>query len=127
MPVGDLTFPEMHPVAGFTIGTTEAGVRYQQRRDLVVMGAAVGSTVGAVFTQNAFCAAPVSLCKQNLKISAPRYCVINTGNANAGTGAQGDLDAIAVCAALAKLTNSEPHKFFHFQLGLLESRCQLRR
>ncbi|MBT3347268.1 MAG: bifunctional glutamate N-acetyltransferase/amino-acid acetyltransferase ArgJ [Thiotrichales bacterium] len=119
MPVGDLTFPEMHPVAGFTIGTTAAGVRYQQRRDLVVMGAAVGSTVGAVFTQNAFCAAPVSLCKQNLKISAPRYCVINTGNANAGTGAQGDLDAISVCAALAKLTDSEPHQILPFSTGVI--------
>ena len=119
MPVGDLTFPEMHPVAGFTIGTTAAGVRYQQRRDLVVMGAAVGSTVGAVFTQNAFCAAPVSLCKQNIKISAPRYCVINTGNANAGTGAQGDLDAISVCAALAKLTDSEPHQILPFSTGVI--------
>ena len=119
MAVGDVTFPEMHPVAGFALGTTEAGVRYPERKDLVVMECAAGSTIGAVFTRNAFCAAPVTLCKEHLQQSAPRYLVTNTGNANAGTGSQGRRDAEAVCGALAELTQSNPQQILPFSTGVI--------
>ncbi|MBT3309905.1 MAG: bifunctional glutamate N-acetyltransferase/amino-acid acetyltransferase ArgJ [Gammaproteobacteria bacterium] len=119
MAVGDVTFPTMHPVAGFALGTTEAGVRYPDRRDLVVMECAAGSTIGAVFTQNAFCAAPVSLCKAHLAQHAPCYMVTNTGNANAGTGPQGQRDAEAVCGALAQLTQVQPTEILPFSTGVI--------
>jgi glutamate N-acetyltransferase/amino-acid N-acetyltransferase len=119
MAVGNVTFPEMHPVAGFALGTTAAGVRYPGRKDLVVMECAEGSTIGAVFTRNAFCAAPVTLCKAHLQQRAPRYLVTNTGNANAGTGAQGRRDAEAVCGALAELTRSDPQQILPFSTGVI--------
>ena len=81
--LGDL--PVMHPVAGFELGIASAGIKKPGRRDVVVMRCAVGSTVAGVYTQNAFCAAPVILCKQRMQ-SAPRYLVTNTGNANAAPG-----------------------------------------
>lgn len=119
MAVGEVAFPEMHPVAGFALGTTEAGVRYPDRRDLVVMECVEGSTMGAVFTRNAFCAAPVTLCKEHLKHQAPRYLVTNTGNANAGTGLQGRKDGEAVCGALAELTQSSPQMILPFSTGVI--------
>ena len=119
MAVGDVTFPEMHPVAGFALGTTEAGVRYPDRRDLVVMECAEGSTIGAVFTRNAFCAAPVTLCKTHLQQRAPRYLVTNTGNANAGTGPQGMEDAVAVCDAVAELAHVERNQILPFSTGVI--------
>ena len=86
MAVGDLSMPAMLPVSGVKIGISEAYIRYKNRRDLVVFELAEGSTVAAVFTKNAFCAAPVQLARRHLKETTPRYLVINTGNANAGTG-----------------------------------------
>ncbi len=119
MAVGEVSFPEMHPVAGFALGTTEAGIRYPDRRDLVVMECAEGSTIGAVFTQNAFCAAPVTLCKEHLNSHSPRYLVTNTGNANAGTGPQGRSDAEAICGVLAELTQSSPQQILPFSTGVI--------
>ena len=119
MAVGDVTFPVMHPVAGFALGTTQAGVRYPDRRDLVVMECAEGSTVGAVFTRNAFCAAPVILCKEHLLESAPRYLITNTGNANAGTGPRGRSDAEAVCDALTQLTHVTRSQILPFSTGVI--------
>ncbi len=119
MPVGEIEFPEMHPVAGFSLGTTEAGIRLSGRRDLVVMECAEGSTVAATFTQNAFCAAPVTLCKEHLAEAAPRYLAVNTGNANAGTGAQGRVDAETVCSALATLTSLQPNQVLPFSTGVI--------
>ena len=119
MTAGVVTFPEMHPVAGFALGTTRAGVRYPDRRDLVVMECAEGSTVGAVFTRNAFCAAPVSLCREHLEQSTPRYLVTNTGNANAGTGADGRRDAEQVCDAMAGLVSVAPEAILPFSTGVI--------
>ncbi|MBT3197603.1 MAG: bifunctional glutamate N-acetyltransferase/amino-acid acetyltransferase ArgJ, partial [Gammaproteobacteria bacterium] len=119
MAVGDVHFPEMHPVAGFSLGTTQAGVRYSDRRDLVVMECAEGSSVAAVFTRNAFCAAPVTLCKEHLSQASPRYLVTNTGNANAGTGRQGVADAKAVCDALAELVSLESNQILPFSTGVI--------
>ena len=104
MPVGDLSLPVMHPVPGVRIGIAEAGVRYKNRRDLVVFELAEGATTAAVFTTNAFCAAPVQLARRHLAAAAPRYLLINTGNANAGTGAPGMTAAELSCETLASLS-----------------------
>ncbi len=119
MAVGNIEFPEMHSVAGFALGTTEAGVRYENRKDLVVMRCAEGSIAAATFTQNAFCAAPVTLCKQHLAKTAPRYLVTNTGNANAGTGKPGMQHAEQVCEALAKLENVSKEAVLPFSTGVI--------
>ena len=97
----------MHRVAGFKLGTTSAGIKTPGRSDLVVMELQPGSAVAGVFTQNAFCAAPVVVAKQHLSSAAPRYLVTNTGNANAGTGEQGMTDALQSCDALAAATSSK--------------------
>ena len=88
---------DLFPVAGIRTGTACAGIKYAERRDLVVIEVAAGSTAAAVFTRNVFCAAPVSVAKRHLSIATPCYLVINTGNANAGTGQRGLDDAEASC------------------------------
>ena len=88
MAVGLGELPVMHPVAGFELGIASAGIKKPGRRDVVLMRCAEGSTVAGVYTQNAFCAAPVSLCKQRMQ-SSPRYLLVNTGNANAATCTRG--------------------------------------
>jgi glutamate N-acetyltransferase/amino-acid N-acetyltransferase len=92
MPV-NLTAPipsDLHPVPGVKLGITMAGVRKANRRDLTVITLDEGSAVAGVFTKNRFCAAPVQLCRQHLAANSDiRALVINTGNANAGTGDDG--------------------------------------
>ena len=119
MAVGQQPFPTMHPVSGFKLGTTCAGIKTPDHRDLVVMEIADGSTVAALFTQNAFCAAPVSLCKDHLSTGSPRYLVVNTGNANAGTGIQGMADAEQTCSALATLAGVDVHAVLPFSTGVI--------
>src|SRR5687767_14185026 len=105
MPV-NLVAPDskaLFPVAGVELGIAMAGLRKANRRDLTVITLAEGSQVAGVFTSNRFCAAPVQLCREHLASgSAPRAMVINTGNANAGTGEDGLARARATCVALAK-------------------------
>jgi len=101
MAVGPGTLPTLHPVAGFRIGTTSAGVKKPGRKDLVLMEIAEGASTAGVFTLNQFCAAPVRICKSHLQQGMPSYLGINTGNANAGTGKQGHQDALDVCQAVA--------------------------
>ena len=87
-------------IPGITIGVTEAGVRKANRKDLTVFLLDEGSAVAGVFTQNRFCAAPVQVCREHLAGGqAIRAMVVNTGNANAGTGAAGLANARATCAA----------------------------
>lgn len=119
MPVGNLDMPVMHPVKGVRIGITEAAIRYKNRRDLTVFEIAEGATVSAVFTQNSYCAAPVLLCREHLAKAAPRYLVINTGNANAGTGTVGMDNARASCAALSALTGVSPDAILPFSTGVI--------
>ena len=119
MAVGQQLFPTMHPVSGFKLGTTSAGIKTPNRPDLVVMELAEGSTVAALFTQNAFCAAPVRLCKNHLSTGSPRYLVVNTGNANAGTGAQGMADAEQTCSALATLAGVDVRAVLPFSTGVI--------
>ena len=119
MATGNKPFPQMHPISGFKLGTTSAGIKTPGRSDLVVMELQAGSTVAGVFTQNAFCAAPVVVAKQHLSDAAPRYLVTNTGNANAGTGDQGMTDALASCAALAQLQGVAVDQVLPFSTGVI--------
>ncbi len=119
MAVGWKGLPEMHAVAGVRLGTTAAGIREPGRRDLVVMELAEGARCAAVFTRNRFCAAPVLLAREHLEQSAPRYLLINTGNANAGTGAQGLSDARACCRRLAELAGVPVASVLPFSTGVI--------
>jgi glutamate N-acetyltransferase/amino-acid N-acetyltransferase len=119
MAVGDLKMPVMQPVKGVRIGIAESYIRYQNRRDLVVFELAEGSTTAAVFTQNSFCAAPVLVARAHLDQINPRYLVINTGNANAGTGAQGIKNSQETCTALAQLTQTIDSQVLPFSTGVI--------
>ncbi|HET8729859.1 MAG TPA: bifunctional glutamate N-acetyltransferase/amino-acid acetyltransferase ArgJ [Moraxellaceae bacterium] len=119
MAVGNLDMPVMHPVKGIRIGITEAAIRYKNRRDLTVFEIAEGATVSAVFTRNSYCAAPVLLCRDHLASATPRYLVINTGNANAGTGTVGLENAEASCRALATLVKVPVERVLPFSTGVI--------
>lgn len=119
MAVGDLSLPVMHPVEGVRIGIAEAGIRYRNRRDLVVFEIAEGASTAGVFTTNAFCAAPVHVAKAHLGAGSPRYLVINTGNANAGTGESGLANARRTCEAVASLFDVAPGQILPFSTGVI--------
>ena len=107
-------------VPGVEIGITMAGVRKANRHDLTVVTIAAGATVAGVFTANRFCAAPVQLCRTHLAATtSPRAIVINTGNANAGTGEDGLARARATCAALAGLLKITPEQVLPFSTGVI--------
>ena len=121
-----MTAPPL-PVAGVRLGTVEAGIRYPDRRDLVVIEIAEGSNAAAVFTRNAFCAAPVVVAREHLAQTAPRYLLINTGNANAATGAPGLADARQSCQALADLSGCAATQVLPFSTGVIGERLPLER
>lgn len=127
MAVGDVTMPQMHVVKGIKIGSAEAYIRYQNRRDLVIFEFAEGSNVAGVFTQNAFCAAPVHVSKAHLAVGNPRYLIINTGNANAGTGTLGMQNAQETCMQLAKLAGVNPEQVLPFSTGVIGEQLPLPR
>ncbi|MEQ8952843.1 MAG: bifunctional ornithine acetyltransferase/N-acetylglutamate synthase, partial [Gammaproteobacteria bacterium] len=106
-------------VPGIRLSAIAAGIRYSGRRDLVVMELAPGSTTSGVFTQNAFCAAPVTLCREHLQRAEPRFFLVNTGNANAGTGQQGRLAALRCCQALAQKAGVNPEQVLPFSTGVI--------
>ncbi|MFM8757006.1 MAG: bifunctional glutamate N-acetyltransferase/amino-acid acetyltransferase ArgJ [Limnohabitans sp.] len=111
---------ELHPVCGVRWGVTEAGVRKAQRKDLSVMLLDDGASVAGVFTRNRFCAAPVQICREHLHNGQViRALVINTGNANAGTGAQGLAHARQTCQALAALLHCQPQQVLPFSTGVI--------
>ena len=116
MAVGDVTMPHMHVVKGVKIGSTEAYVRYPNRRDLVIFEFVEGSSVAGVFTQSAFAAAPVQVSKQHLTENATRYLIINTGNANAATGDIGLLNAQKPVKNWQSLHTYNRIRFYPFQL-----------
>ncbi len=123
MPV-NLSAPDpssLHPVPGVRIGVAMAGIRKANRRDLVVFELVAGSSVAAVFTQNRFCAAPVQLSRRHLMdtAGAARALLINTGNANAGTGSDGLARARRSCAALAGLMGLQPEQVLPFSTGVI--------
>jgi len=115
LPVAD----QLLPVAGLRLGTTEAAIRKLDRRDLTLIELAPGSRAAGVFTQNRFCAAPVSVCRAHLKGSEIRALVINTGIANAGTGAQGIAYARESCEAVGKLLGIAPNTVLPFSTGVI--------
>lgn len=120
MAVGSGELPPLHPVAGFKLGIASAGIKKPGRLDLVVMELAPGSTVAAVFTKNAFCAAPVQLAKKHLQQkNTPRYLLTNTGNANAGTGEPGRINAQRTCEELAELTRVDSAAVLPFSTGVI--------
>ncbi|MBG6081006.1 bifunctional glutamate N-acetyltransferase/amino-acid acetyltransferase ArgJ [Rubrivivax gelatinosus] len=108
------------PVAGVRLGVTMAGIRKAGRRDLVVFELAEGSAVAGVFTQNRFCAAPVQICREHLAAGEGiRAIVVNTGNANAGTGADGLARARRSCDALAAVAGVAPRQVLPFSTGVI--------
>jgi glutamate N-acetyltransferase/amino-acid N-acetyltransferase len=111
---------DLHPVPGVKLGITMAGVRKANRRDLSVITLDEGSAVAGVFTKNRFCAAPVQLCRQHLAAGKGiRALLINTGNANAGTGEDGLARARATCSALASLLKVSPEQILPFSTGVI--------
>jgi len=111
---------ELFPIAGVTIGITEAGIRKANRKDLTVVLIDAGASVSGVFTQNRFCAAPVQICREHLAGSQGiRAMVINTGNANAGTGADGLARAQQSCAALATRLGISAQQVLPFSTGVI--------
>jgi len=108
----------LHPVAGVDLGVAMAGIKKPNRRDLLVMRLAPGSAVAGVFTRNRFCAAPVAICRKNLR-NKVRALVVNTGNANAGTGADGMKRARRVCGELARLLGCKPGEVLPFSTGVI--------
>jgi glutamate N-acetyltransferase/amino-acid N-acetyltransferase len=126
MPVNLVATPaaDLYPVPGVRWGITEAGIRKANRKDLAVLLLDDGASVGAVFTQNRFCAAPVQICREHLAKNSGqslgiRAMVINTGNANAGTGEDGLTRAQATCIALARELNLSPEQILPFSTGVI--------
>lgn len=110
----------LFPIAGVRIGVTEAGVRKAGRKDLTVVLMDAGASVAGVFTSNRFCAAPVQICRQNLASGAEiRAMLINTGNANAGTGADGLARAHSTCVALAQHLGISAEQVLPFSTGVI--------
>jgi glutamate N-acetyltransferase/amino-acid N-acetyltransferase len=121
MPV-NLTAPDpasLLPVAGIRLGIASAGIKKPGRRDLTLIELAAGSLVAGVFTQNRFCAAPVTLCRAHLGGDAIRALVINTGNANAGTGEEGIKRARQTCEAVAALMGVNAEQVLPFSTGVI--------
>ena len=111
---------EVYPIAGIEIGVTEAGIRKADRRDLTVFRLSEGASVAGVFTRNRFRAAPVTVCERHLaSANGIRALVINTGNANAGTGETGLQAAEQTCAALAGLLGAKPEQIMPFSTGVI--------
>jgi glutamate N-acetyltransferase/amino-acid N-acetyltransferase len=114
---------DLKPIKGFEMGITEAGIKKANRKDVLVMTLAPGSQVAGVFTLNRFCAAPVQICREHLAQEGSngeiRALVVNTGNANAGTGESGMKHALETCAALAKDLNLHPQQVLPFSTGVI--------
>ena len=111
---------DLHAISGVRIGVAEAGVRKAQRKDLTVFLLDEGTAVAGVFTQNRFCAAPVQICREHLATGSHiRAMLINTGNANAGTGADGLARARQTCEALAEQLGLAANQILPFSTGVI--------
>lgn len=118
MAVGNFPFPDMPVIAGVKLAAVDAGIKDNGRADLVLFELAEGSRVSGVFTQNAFCAAPVTVCKDHLPGDI-RYLLVNSGNANACTGDQGMADALASCSEVAAKTGVTAQQVLPFSTGVI--------
>ena len=115
---------QLRPVAGVTLGWAEANIRKPNRKDVLIISVDEGASVAGVFTQNRFCAAPVLVCREHLERARAggkgiRALVINTGNANAGTGEPGLANARETCDELARLAGIEPAQVLPFSTGVI--------
>ncbi|MCX4165568.1 MULTISPECIES: bifunctional glutamate N-acetyltransferase/amino-acid acetyltransferase ArgJ [Paraburkholderia] len=115
---------QLHPVAGVTLGWAEAHIRKPNRKDVLVISVDEGATVAGVFTSNRFCAAPVTVCREHLEHvrssgKGIRALVVNTGNANAGTGEPGLVIARETCKELARLAGIAPEQVLPFSTGVI--------
>ena len=119
MSAGLLPLPFMHPVAGVRLGVTSAGIKKAGRQDLVVFALDEGTTVAGVYTQNAFCAAPVTIARQHNELAPTRCFLVNTGNANAGTGDAGMQAAIHCCQSLAEQLSLPVESILPFSTGVI--------
>ncbi|MGA7982976.1 MAG: bifunctional ornithine acetyltransferase/N-acetylglutamate synthase, partial [Chromatiaceae bacterium] len=106
-------------VRGVRLSTAAAGIRYRNRDDIALFELPPGSVCAAVFTRNAFCAAPVLVARRHLEATSPRFLLINSGNANAGTGADGIAAAESSCAALSTLTGCRTEEVLPFSTGVI--------
>jgi glutamate N-acetyltransferase / amino-acid N-acetyltransferase len=119
MAVGSGDYGVLHPVLGVEMAAVSAGIKKPGRLDVVVFKVTSAATTAGVFTTNAFCAAPVTLCKTHLAQNSPRLLLINTGNANAGTGAPGMAAAQQCCEQLAQLANLSSSAILPFSTGVI--------
>ncbi|REG81653.1 bifunctional glutamate N-acetyltransferase/amino-acid acetyltransferase ArgJ [Marinomonas pollencensis] len=119
MAVGLQEFPSIPEIKGVNIGYAEASIKKANKKDVVVFELCEGAAVAGVFTQNAFCAAPVRLCQKHLATTDARYLLINTGNANAGTGKSGMENALLTCNALAQSVGVPVEAVLPFSTGVI--------
>ena len=119
MAVGLSDNPQLLPVFGVKLAACSAGIYKRQRPDLAIIACAVGSTTAAVFTRNAFCAAPVLVAREHLQKTSPLYFLINAGNANAGTGSEGITDARSLCIRLSVLAGCAEDAVLPFSTGVI--------
>ena len=113
------TKDKIFPVKGIRLNAVAAGIRYKNRNDLVLVEMAQGTEVAAMFTTNAFCAAPVTLARQYLAAGKPRYLLINSGNANAGTGKAGYAAVVESCEAVSALAGCDSQQVLPFSTGVI--------
>lgn len=125
MPVNLPLLETFHSVPGIKIGTHNVGIKQTERPDLVVFELDEGATTAGIFTTNAFCAAPVQICQKHIKQADTRYLIINTGNANAGTGQEGFADAMSICEKLAEIKGVPVESILPFSTGVIGERLPL--
>jgi len=125
MSVNLSVFDAFHKVQGLKIGTANAGIKQTERPDLVVFELPETASTSGIFTKNAFCAAPVQICKKHLAETNSKYLIINTGNANAGTGVGGYDDAMAICQKLADEKGVAVETVLPFSTGVIGERLPL--
>ena len=118
MAIGESSLPPLRPIPGVRLGTASAGIRQAERDDVAVIELTDEAVCAAVFTRNAFCAAPVIAAREHLK-SSPRWLLINSGNANAGTGGKGLQDTERTCRVLADLVNDNFKRILPFSTGVI--------
>ncbi len=118
MAVGKVDFPEMNSVSGIKLATYNAGIKQTERNDVLIVEMDKEAVCAGVFTQNAFCAAPVIIAKDHIQHN-PRWLLVNSGNANAGTGQQGMKDAMTCCTSLASAIDGNKQQVMPFSTGVI--------
>jgi len=114
----------IYPVKGIRLASASAGIKYADRDDVVLMELQEGAATAAVFTQNAFCAAPVTIAQKHLSEASPRYLLINSGNANAGTGEPGYRDAMETCKSVGAAAACSMNQILPFSTGVIGQRME---